>query len=235
VRVTISENRCRLFIGNIPKDLPREDFMAQLTQQGGGITNVDFLKDPDNPARNRGFAFVEYQDHPSADRARRNLSRPQFRLGKNNVTVNWADPQPEADDELMSQVKVLYIRNLPSEPVSEDQIREIFASYGEIERVVVPPTAMGQKRRDFCFVHYVNKESAHEAANSKEKHEISGRVLEVTLAKPVDKRQRDENRLRKQTRALRRTGPTPNSLMPVPLPVPHQMAPNTGNDVFFNY
>jgi len=227
VRVTISENRCRLFVGNIPKDLSREDFLEQLMQQGEGITNLDFLKDPDDATRNRGFAFVEYQDHPSADRARRNLSRPQFHLGKNIVTVNWADPQPEADNELMSQVKVLYIRNLPNEPVSEDQVRDIFARYGEIERVVVPASVAGQKRRDFCFVHYVNKESAHDAVNSQERLQIGGRTLEVTLAKPMDKKQRDENRIRKQARALRRGAGT-NPLIPVPMGMPPMVLPPPG-------
>jgi heterogeneous nuclear ribonucleoprotein R len=97
VRITISENRCRIFIGNIPKDLSKDDFMNQLTTQvliplfllpsnsslqGEGIANVDFLKDPDNPSRNRGFAFVVYKDHPSADRAKRNLSKPSFHIGK---------------------------------------------------------------------------------------------------------------------------------------------------------
>lgn len=43
---------------------------------------MDFLKDPDVPTRNRGFAFVVYKDHPSADKARRNLSRPSFHIGK---------------------------------------------------------------------------------------------------------------------------------------------------------
>lgn len=33
VRIKISENRCRIFIGNIPKDMSREDFMQQLASQ----------------------------------------------------------------------------------------------------------------------------------------------------------------------------------------------------------
>jgi len=227
VRVTISENRCRIFIGNIPKDIPRDDFMTQLNQQGDGIVNVDFLKDPDDPTRNRGFAFVEYKDHPSAERARRNLSKTTFRLGKHLVTVNWADPQPEADDELMSQVKVLYIRNLPNEPVTEEALREVFAQYGEIERVVIPPSVAGQKRRDFCFVHYVERESAHAAVHSPERHLLNGRTLEVTLAKPMDKKQREENRIRKQARAMRRVAGVPQ-MVPVPMGLPPMIPPPGG-------
>ena len=33
VRITVSENRCRIFIGNIPKDLTKDDFVDQVTTQ----------------------------------------------------------------------------------------------------------------------------------------------------------------------------------------------------------
>ena len=48
--------------------------------------------------------------------------------------MDWADPDDEPDDHTMSQVKVLYVRNLTSE-VSENDVKDLFLSYGNIERV----------------------------------------------------------------------------------------------------
>lgn len=51
-----------------------------------------------------------------------------------DIAVDWADPDEEPDDTTMSQVKVLYVRNLTSE-VSENDVKDVFLPYGNIERV----------------------------------------------------------------------------------------------------
>ena len=51
-----------------------------------------------------------------------------------DIAVDWADPDEEPDDTTMSQVKVLYVRNLTSE-VSENDAKDLFLPYGNIERV----------------------------------------------------------------------------------------------------
>ena len=48
--------------------------------------------------------------------------------------MDWADPDDEPDDHIMSQVKVLYVRNLTSE-VSENDVKDVFLPFGNIERV----------------------------------------------------------------------------------------------------
>ena len=48
--------------------------------------------------------------------------------------MDWADPDDEPDDRTMSQVKVLYVRNLTSD-VSENDVKDLFLPYGNIERV----------------------------------------------------------------------------------------------------
>ena len=63
-----------------------------------------FLQDPKTPGRNRGFAFVEYYNHACAEHARREMSKPSFRLGSNTPTISWADPRSGPDTNAMSQV-----------------------------------------------------------------------------------------------------------------------------------
>lgn len=62
------------------------------------------LQDPKTPGRNRGFAFVEYYNHACAEHARREMSKPSFRLGSNAPTISWADPRSGPDANAMSQV-----------------------------------------------------------------------------------------------------------------------------------
>lgn len=39
-----------------------------------------------------------------------------------DIIVDWADPQEEPDEQTMSKVKVLYVRNL-TQDVSEDKLK----------------------------------------------------------------------------------------------------------------
>ena len=61
--------------------------------------------------------------------------------------VDWAEPEPEVDEETMKKVKVLFIRNLALQ-VTEENITSIFeeASGGPIDRV--------KKSKDYAFVHF---------------------------------------------------------------------------------
>ena len=51
----------------------------------------------------------------------------------------------------MSQVKVVYVKNL-KESVTEEKINEMFAVYGEIDRT--------KKIRDYAFIHYKDRDGA---------------------------------------------------------------------------
>lgn len=55
------------------------------------------LQDPQNPGRNRGFAFVEYYNNACADYSRQKMSAASFKLDGNSPTVTWADPKITPD------------------------------------------------------------------------------------------------------------------------------------------
>jgi len=59
-------------------------------------------------------------------------------------------------------VKVLYVRNLKAE-VTEDQLKEEFASFGKIERV--------KKIKDYGFIHFEERDDAVKAMD-----ELNGKV-----------------------------------------------------------
>lgn len=78
----------------------------------------------DDKSLNRGFAFLEYEDHKAAFTARKKLMSGRVQVfGGVNISVDWADPVIEPDEETMSKVKVVYIRNLTAAATEEKSRR----------------------------------------------------------------------------------------------------------------
>ena len=95
--------------------------------------------------------------------------------------MDWAEPENEVDDETMSKVRVLFIRNL-SGNTKEDEISSIFeqVSDGQVERV--------KKTKDYAFVHFHTREAAEKAYETTKEHLILDNcLLEVSWSKPIDR------------------------------------------------
>ncbi|KAI8022357.1 Heterogeneous nuclear ribonucleoprotein Q [Camellia lanceoleosa] len=183
IRCSLSESKYRLFIGNVPKSWTDDEFRKVIEETGPGAENIELIKDPQNPSRNRGFAFIEYFNNACADYSRQKMSTVNFKLDGNSPTVSWADPKSTPDNSVAaSQVKALYVKNIP-ENTPLEQVKQLFQRHGEVTKVVMPPSKSGGKG-DFGFVHYAERSSALKAVKDTEKHEIDGHVLEVCLAKP---------------------------------------------------
>jgi len=54
--------------------------------------------------KNRGFAFVEFESHRAAAMARRKLLPGRIQLWGQTVAVDWAEPELDVDDDVMSKV-----------------------------------------------------------------------------------------------------------------------------------
>src|SRR5699024_6948846 len=131
----ISVPNLRLFIGNIPKIMSKEEIFTEFSKITGtrqrfsliiqidpiefpfaeGLTEVITYSSPDDRKKNRGFCFLEFDSHKNASAAKRKLTTSGMKIFKCDILVDWADPQEEPDEETMSKVKVLYVRNLTSE------------------------------------------------------------------------------------------------------------------------
>ncbi|TUG71450.1 Heterogeneous nuclear ribonucleoprotein Q [Bagarius yarrelli] len=111
----------------------------QREKQGTKVT--DSGKGPDETKikrKNRGFCFLEYEDHKSAAQARRRLMSGKVKVWNTLVTVEWADPIEDPDPEIMAKVKVLFVRNLANS-VTEDILEKAFGQFGGLERCDVAP------------------------------------------------------------------------------------------------
>ncbi|XP_048407214.1 APOBEC1 complementation factor isoform X2 [Stegostoma tigrinum] len=178
--VCASVDNCRLFVGGIPKTKRRDEILAEMKKVTEGVVDVIVYPSAADKTKNRGFAFVEYDSHRAAAMARRKLLPGRIQLWGHPIAVDWAEPEVEVDEETMSSVKILYVRNLML-PTSEEAIEKEFNSIkpGTVERV--------KKIRDYAFVHFVTREDAINAMNKMNGKVLDGSPIEVTLAKPVDK------------------------------------------------
>lgn len=160
----------------------------------GGLNEVIVYSSPDDRKKNRGFCFLEYDSHKSASLAKRKLSTS--RTGKVwgcDILVDWADPQEEPDQATMERVKVLYVRNLVAD-VTEDELKEVFAAHGLIERV--------KKIKDYAFIHFEDRDAAVRAMRNLQESELRGVKISVSLAKPPSDRKKKEEILRNRERRV---------------------------------
>jgi heterogeneous nuclear ribonucleoprotein R len=80
-------------------------------------------------------------------------------------------------------VKTIYVKNLP-ENASKEKIKELFDKHGEVTTVVLSPAKAGHKR-DFGFVHFVERLSALKEAKGSEKYDIDGNLPSCYRAYPL--------------------------------------------------
>ncbi|NWU50416.1 A1CF factor, partial [Dromas ardeola] len=178
--VCASVDNCRLFVGGIPKTKKREEILAEMKKVTDGVVDVIVYPSAADKTKNRGFAFVEYESHRAAAMARRKLLPGWIQLWGHPIAVDWAEPEVEVDEDTMSSVKILYVRNLMLS-TTEETIEKEFNNIkpGAVERV--------KKIRDYAFVHFNKREYAVEAMKALNGKVLDGSPIEVTLAKPVDK------------------------------------------------
>ncbi|XP_064383811.1 probable RNA-binding protein 46 isoform X2 [Halichondria panicea] len=176
--ICMSVDNCRLFIGGIPKRVSKSDIMQEMHCVTEGVVDVIVYPSAVDKTKNRGFAFIEYESHRSAAMARKKLMTGRVQLWGHSIAVDWAEPELEVDQEIMAQVKVLYVRNLMLS-TTEATIEEVFSLHSLVERV--------KKIKDYAFVHYTSRNDALQAMKDLNGSLLDGAEIEVSLAKPVDK------------------------------------------------
>ncbi|XP_071441716.1 heterogeneous nuclear ribonucleoprotein R-like [Hetaerina americana] len=187
LKVNISVPNLRLFVGNIPKSKGQEEILEEFGKITVGLTKVIIYSSPDDEKKNRGFCFLEYESHKAASLAKRRLSTLRTRIWGLDIFVDWADPQEEPDEETMSKVKVLYVRNLTIH-CTEQNLKSAFEIYGHVERV--------KKIKDYAFIHFEERACALKAIEELNGLELCGSCIEVSLAKPPFDKKKKEVMLR---------------------------------------
>jgi RNA recognition motif-containing protein len=179
IGVVLSVDNCRLFVGGIPRTRSRDEVKLEMSKLTEGVVDVILYPSAADKTKNRGFAFVEYESHRAAAKARRKLIPNRIQLWGSVIAVDWAEPEQEVDEQTMANVKVLYVRNLMVH-TTEETLRKAFekaiGTIGSVERV--------KKMRDFAFIHFSTREQALRARDQLNDTELDGAIIEVVLSKP---------------------------------------------------
>lgn len=77
----------------------------------------------------------------------------------------------------------IYVGNLSYQATEED-LRSVFADYGEVKRVQLPTDRETGRKRGFAFVEMEKDEQEEQAIEALDQAEWMGRVLKVNKAKP---------------------------------------------------
>ncbi|NTU51322.1 MAG: RNA-binding protein, partial [Candidatus Aminicenantes bacterium] len=77
----------------------------------------------------------------------------------------------------------IYVGNLPG-TVNENDLREVFQAFGEVEKTAVIKDKFSGESRGFGFVEMPNKAEAEKAISLVNGKDLKGRTAKVNEAKP---------------------------------------------------
>ncbi|KAE9611198.1 putative RNA recognition motif domain-containing protein [Lupinus albus] len=165
--VTPSQDSDTLYLGNICKTWTKEALKEKLKHYG--VTNVEdvtLVEDSNDKGMSRGFAFLEFSSRSEAMDAFKRLQKRDIVFGVDKpVKVSFADSFIDPGDEIMAQVKTLFIDALPPS-WDEDYVRDLLQKYGEIEKIELARNMPAARRMDYGFVTFGTHEAAVRCAES---------------------------------------------------------------------
>lgn len=114
LRVSLSIDNQRLFLGRIDKHLGKEDILNRVSQVVDGVSQVIMYKSPSNKSLNRGFCFIDFDSHKHAALARRTLVSAEcvdLQLGT-DLKIDWAIPEDQVDEDVMKLVNMYFLYSI---------------------------------------------------------------------------------------------------------------------------
>ncbi|KAK7295256.1 hypothetical protein RJT34_18162 [Clitoria ternatea] len=165
--VTPSQDSDTLYLGNICKTWKKEALKEKLKLYGvENVEDLTLVEDDHNEGMNRGFAFLEFSSRSDAKEAYRRLQKRDVVFGVDKpAKVSFADSFIDLGDEIMAQVKTVFIDALPPS-WDEDYVRDLLKKYGEIEKIELARNMPAARRKDYGFVTFSTHAAAVECAKS---------------------------------------------------------------------
>lgn len=133
-------NFTNVYVKNIDPEVSEEEF-RKLFEKFGEITSSTLSRDPET-GKSRGFGFVNFSTHDSAQAAVDELNDKEFRGQK--LYVGRAQKKHEREEELRKQYEAariekaskyqgvnLYVKNL-TDDIDDEKLRDLFSPYGTI-------------------------------------------------------------------------------------------------------
>jgi len=167
----------KMFIGGLSWETTVDEMKEYFTKYGD-VKDAVIKLDP--YGRSRGFGFILFADSPSVEKV---LNEESHSLKNKKI-----EPKKVVKAAARERVRKIFVGGVATD-LSEEDIREYFKTFGDIDEVELPFDKVKNERRAFCFVTF--KESAAcDAASEKNKQELGGRTVDVKKAVPQHIHQR---------------------------------------------
>ncbi|XP_053681603.1 uncharacterized protein LOC128732380 [Sabethes cyaneus] len=178
LEVQKSFEKCRLFVGNLPKELDRKTIEIAFRSLFPEMTRFVMHNRIADGAHNRGFAFMDFPDHAAALRAKKQTTPGCMRIWDRDIKIVWANPQKSLDHSGVDEVKTLFVRNIASEVTSKDL-------YTLFVRLVPRNEIIKISRvREFAFVEFARRESAEVVMFAAQGYTLNKFQLDIEWAMP---------------------------------------------------
>ncbi|XP_031482665.1 uncharacterized protein LOC116252498 isoform X1 [Nymphaea colorata] len=190
--VSPSQDSDTLFVGNICKTWTKEALKDKLKSYGiENIEDLTLVEDSNAEGMNRGFAFLEFSSRADAMDAYKRLQKKDVVFGVDRTAkVSFADSFIEPDDEIMAQVRTVFVDGLPAS-WDEERVKDKLKKFGEIEKIELARNMPSAKRKDFGFVTFDTHDAAiacAEGINNTELGEGDNKVkVRARLSRPHQK------------------------------------------------
>ncbi|KAK1324467.1 Polyadenylate-binding protein 5 [Acorus calamus] len=187
-----SNDNVTLHLGNICKSWTKEMLEEKLKSlRLEKIEEVHLMNDPHMKGMNRGYAFLDFRTHMDAVAGCIKLQRQDAFFGTDaRAVVSFSMSACEPDEEVMAQVKSVFLDRLPG-TWDEDKVHEECKKFGEIRSIQLACNMPTAKRNDFCFVCFETREAALECIEKVNKDGLgngSQKILvKASLKKPLPK------------------------------------------------
>ncbi|XP_058443897.1 uncharacterized protein LOC131425770 isoform X2 [Malaya genurostris] len=173
-----SFEKCRLFVGNLPKDLDRKTIEVSFRSLFPEMTRFVMHNRIADGEKNRGFAFMDFPEHSAALRAKKQTTPGCMRMWNRDIKIVWANPQRSLDHSGVDEVKTLFVRNIDPTINSKDL-------YNLFTRVVPRQDIIKISRvREFAFVELASREQAELVMHAVQGYTLNKFPLDIEWAMP---------------------------------------------------
>lgn len=143
-------------------------------ESAGEVVRVDMIKSQDG--KSKGCAIVSYTSPLEAQRALQQLDDSLI----NGVHIKVREDSNLKRSRSPRKKNQIYIKNLPYS-VTWQQLKDVFADFGEISRVDIP-TDSNSRSKGYGFIMFQTDEQAKKAIDGMSNAEFNGRKILVKLA-----------------------------------------------------
>lgn len=156
LKVSFSYAKCRLFIGNIPREIDHEEIEFELRHMFPKIKAILTRNKIDLPesSKNRGFVFVDFYSHEDALEVKKLTTPGRIRKWERDLRVVWANPECQIDPEAARVNKTLFIRNI-NMSTTRCELFTLFTQF--VERSSIIKVC---QTREYAFVNLISREIA---------------------------------------------------------------------------